>query len=126
MCRLLLLSLLLSCASAGTATVKDVPAAEGDQPAGAAGGDDLARAFDPEQEKTRPVIVRPVEAPPVDLAAGFKAALAEGQAALKARQLDAARTAAATAVKEAASLDGEAHQGHIRPAHGETSDHVSG
>ncbi len=109
MCRLLLSSLLLSCASAGPATVKDSPVSEGDPPAGAAGGDDLSKAFEPEQEKARPVVVRPVEAAPVDLAAPFKAALAEGQAALKANQLDAARTAAATAMKEA--LDGEArHQ----------------
>ncbi len=89
---------------------KDAPAGEATQ-APAAGGDDLARAFDPEVEKVKPAKVRPVIAAPVDLALGFKAALSEGQAALKSKQLEAAREAAARAVKEAESLDGEArHQ----------------
>ena len=114
MCRLLLSSLLLSCASAGPATVKDPPVAEGSPPAGgpstgAGGGDDLSQAFEPEKEAAKPRVLRPVEPAPVDLAAPYKAALAEGQTALKAKQLDAARAAAATAMKEA--LDGEArHQ----------------
>lgn len=100
-----MLLMLASCAGAGSATTKDAPAADA-QPAPPA--DDLARAFEPEPEKPREVIVRPVEAAPVDVAAGFKAALAEGQLALKSRQLPAARPAAQTAVKEAATLDGEA------------------
>lgn len=106
--RLLSSLLLLSCAGAGTATSKDTPVTA--QPAGG-GQDELASAFEPEAEKPRPVLERPVVAPPVDYAAAYKAAFAEGQAALKGKQLDAARTAAQTAVKEAASLDGEArHQ----------------
>jgi hypothetical protein len=106
--RLSLLLLLSSCASTGTATSKDSQVTENAQPATASGGDDLAKAFEPEAEKPKPVIVRPVEAPPVDLAAGFKAALAEGQSALKGKQLEAAREAAGRAVKEASLLDGEA------------------
>ena len=96
--------LILSCASAGPATTKDAPVTEEPTPAGG-GGDELSKAFEPEAEKTKPVIVRPVEAAPVDPALAFKAALADGQAALKSKQLDAARTAAKTAIKEA--LDGE-------------------
>lgn len=107
MSRLLMLSLLLSCASAGPATTKDAPVSA-DDPASPSGGDDLSKAFEPEAEKPKPVLVRPPEIVQVDLAAAFKAALAEGQAALKGKQLDAARTAARTAVKEAATLDGEA------------------
>ena len=100
-----MLLMLASCAGAGTATTPDAPVTA-DQPA--PGADDLSRAFEPEPEKPKEVIARPVEAAPVDPAAGFKAALAEGQAALKSKQLPAARSAAQTAVKEAASLDGEA------------------
>jgi hypothetical protein len=98
--------LFLSCASAGPATTKDAPVAQEQPPA--AGGDELSKAFEPEPEKPKAVIVRPVEPAPVDLAAGFKAALAEGQSSLKSKQLDAARTAAKTAMKEAATLEGEA------------------
>ncbi len=106
--RLLLSSLLfVACAGAGTATTKDAPVTL-DQPDS---GDDLSKAFEPEAEKPKPVLQRPVIAEPIDSAAAYKAALSEGQAALKGKQLDAARTAAQTAVKEAASLDGEArHQ----------------
>jgi hypothetical protein len=103
--RLVMLLMLASCAGAGTATTKDAPPTA-EQPAPVA--DDLSRAFEPEPEKPKEVIVRPVEAAPVDPAAGFKAALAEGQGALKGKQLPAARSAALTAVKEAASLEGEA------------------
>lgn len=107
--RLSMLLLLSSCASTGAATSKDAPVTEESSPAAAAGADDLEKAFAPEEEKpNKPVIVRPVEAPPVDRAADFKSALMEGGAALKSKQLDAARSAAARAVKEAATLDGDA------------------
>ena len=103
-----MLMLFLSCATSGPTSTKDAPVTASDQSPSGGGGDDLEKAFEPEAEKPKQVFVRPVEAAPVDLAAGFKAALAEGQSALRGKQLDAARTAAATAVKEAATLDGEA------------------
>ena len=105
--RLLLSSLLLvACTGAGTATSKDTPVTK--DPSASGGSDELARAFEPEAEKPKPVLQRPAVAGPVDSAAAYKSALADGQSALKARQLDAARTAAQTAMKEAASLEGEA------------------
>ena len=103
-----MLMLFLSCATSGPTSTKDAPVTASDQSPSGGGGDDLEKAFEPEAEKPKQVFVRPVEAAPVDLAAGFKAALADGQSALRGKQLDAARTAAATAVKEAATLDGEA------------------
>lgn len=103
--RYLLLLSVLSCASQAPSTAKDPAVTSGD-PA-QAGSDDLEKAFEPEQEKPKPVLVRPAEPAPIDRAAGFKSALAAGQAALKSKQLDAARTAAATAVAEAANLEGE-------------------
>lgn len=108
--RLVLLSLLgAACASTSSATPKDAPVTESEQPAPSQ--DELAQAFEPEQEKPKAQPVRPPDLVQVDYAAGFKAALSEGQAALKGKQLDAAREAAARAVKEAATLDGEArHQ----------------
>ncbi|MDP2274889.1 MAG: hypothetical protein Q8K32_29375 [Archangium sp.] len=106
----LVVFLFLSCATTGSANSKDAPAGEAAQ-ASAAGGDDLASAFEPEAEKTRPVLVRPVVAAPVDRTLGFKAAISEGQASLKSKQVEAAREAASRAVKEAETLDGEArHQ----------------
>ncbi len=108
--RLSLVLVFLSCASTGSSSSIKAPAAEA-APAPAAGGDDLARAFDPEAEKPRPVLVRPAIAAPVDRTLGFKAALSEGQSALKSKQFDAAREAASRAVKAAEGLDGEArHQ----------------
>lgn len=105
--RLLLSSLwFVACAGAGTATTKDTKVTS-EQPASGS-TDELASAFEPEAEKPKPVLQRPVVATPVDYAAAYKRALADGQAALKGKRLDAARTAAQTAVKEAAPLDGEA------------------
>lgn len=72
------------------------------------GNDDLAKAWEREPERVVAAPVRPPEEPKVDRAVGFREALARGQAALKARQLDEARAAAQQAVTEAATLDGEA------------------
>lgn len=106
--RLSMSMLLLSCASSGPAMTRDPQVTQHAHPSATAREDDLEKAFEPEREDTKPSFVRPVEAAPVDVAAGFKAALAEAQAALRGNQVDAARTAAANAVKEAATLDGEA------------------
>lgn len=81
----------------------------------------LEKAWDPAPEKPVTAPMRPPEAPRVDRAQGFKQALAAGQAALKAKRLDDARTSAAEAVREAAALDGEArlqaHQLALRVEH---------
>lgn len=106
--RLLLLLWLTSCAGAETATKPDAPATAPVTETPAA-EDDLEKAFAPEAARpSAPQPQRPPEAPRADPFARFKPALAEGQAALKSKQLDAARAAAATAVQEAASLDGDA------------------
>ena len=108
--RLVLLSLLgAACASTSSATPKDAPVTQNDQQP-APSEEELAQAFEPEKEKPRVQPVKPPEVVQIDYAAGFKSASAEGQSALKGKQLDAAREAAARAVKEAASLDGEARQ----------------
>lgn len=96
--------LLAACAGASSSTQKD-PQVTADQSASAQ--DELASAFEPERELPPGQVIKPPEPLP-DPAAAFKEALASGQAASKSRDLDAARTAAATALKEAEGLDGEA------------------
>lgn len=68
---------------------------------------ELSRAWEPEAPRVVAAPQRPPpEAPPVDRTVDFKAALARADAAFKKKQYDDARTAVATAVTEAARLDG--------------------
>lgn len=99
---------------AACATTPD-PAPKKDDPADSNGGSipppgdqDLATAWDKQPEKAPVAPVRPPEEPKVDRFAGFKAALADAQAALKSKKYDDARAAAQKAIAEAAVLDGEA------------------
>jgi hypothetical protein len=106
--RLVLLLLLgAACASTSSSSAKDEPVTQQKEQA-AASEEELASAFEPEQEKPKAQPQRPPDIVQVDYAAGFKTALSEGQSALKSKQLDAARDAAARAMKEAQVLDGEA------------------
>jgi len=106
--RLVPLLVFVSCATTPAPTpTPDSTAAQQDAATGS-GGDDLSKAWEREPEKTAPAPVRPPEVPQIDRAEGYKAALADGQAALKSKRLDDARIAAQKAVNEAASLEGEA------------------
>ncbi len=107
MSRLLPLLVLASCATSGSAT-QTQPLSNAAEPGTGGGNAELASAWDREPEKVAPAPVRPPEPPKLDRSLGFKTALADAQAALKARRLDDARTAAQQAITEAASLDGEA------------------
>lgn len=104
--------LALSCATTGGPTSTSPTQAAPELPD--AGNEDLATAWDRQPEKKAAAPVRPPEPPKVDRAANFKSALADAQAAQKAKKLDEARMAAQVAVHEAAKLDGEsrfqAHQ----------------
>lgn len=100
--------LLCSCATqqvkptavADQSEAKPIPEADGSN-------EELAKAWD--REETKSVAPqRPAAEPVVDRHLAYKEALAAGQSALKKKQLDEARTFAATAVKEAATLDGDA------------------
>lgn len=98
---------------AACATTPETPAQKDEavvtSPTTDSGNDDLATAFDaPKEEKAPPAPVRPPPEVKVDRAAGFKAALADAQAALRSKKYDDARAAAQKALDEAASLDGEA------------------
>jgi hypothetical protein len=104
--RLLLSSCLtLACATTGGTTTPETTEAAAPPDAGS---DELATAFDPQPVKAAAAPVRPPEEPKVDRAAAYKSALADAQAALKAKKLDDARAAAQKATSEAATLEGEA------------------
>lgn len=105
-----LIILLCSCAapqvkptatSADQVVQKNIPDSDGSN-------EELAKAWDREEAKPVAALQRPAAEPVVDRALAYKEALAAGQSALKKKQLDEARTFATTAVKEAASLDGDA------------------
>lgn len=101
------LALLLSLAACATPSATQTQQGGTTDPSGGAPSqEELSAAFDPEREKPKAEVKPPP--PPPDPSANFKAALAEGQAALKAKDLARAREQAATAVREAAGLDGEA------------------
>lgn len=100
------LCLALACATTGGPTTPENVEAAAPPPD--AGGEDLSSAFEPQVAKAAAAPVRPPEEVKVDRAAGFKTALADGQAALKGKKVDDARVAAQKATSEAAALDGEA------------------
>ena len=97
------LLLLLACATTSATSnpkVEPAPPPPAEEPR-------VEAAWEREDELS-PSAPRPTAAPPVDRFAGFRNALAQGQAALKGRRFDEARAAAEVAVREAAALDGEA------------------
>lgn len=98
--------LVLACATP-SATSREAPG-DAETRAASGGGEDLSQAWEREPEKPAAAPVRPPEVEKVDRAEAHRAALATGQAALKSKRLDDARTAAQQAVTEAATLDGEA------------------
>ena len=101
----LTLSLTLACATTSQ-PVDTKP--EADVVPDAGSDADLASAFEPQKEKAPVAPVRPPPLERVDRAADFKSALADAQAALKAKRLDDARQAITRALTEAKKLDGEA------------------
>lgn len=103
-----LVLVLASCATPTATTTTQQPEPLGADAIPPPGNEELAKAWEHEPEKPAPAPVRPPEVPKLDRAAGFKQALATGQAALKGKRLDEARAAARDAMKEAAALDGEA------------------
>ena len=105
-----LLLVFSSCLTLACATTGGPPAPQPTRAAEApgAGHDELAAAFDPQPVKAAAAPARPPEQVKVDRAAAFKSALADAQAALKAKKPDDARAAAKKATSEAMSLDGEA------------------
>lgn len=95
-------------AAACASTPKPAVETETAAPAATPGEDELAKAWAPEAEPAKPAAA-PAQRleqppPPADRRIAFRDAIDQANAALAGKQLDAAQSAAATAVREAASL----------------------